>query len=69
MSGRHSDLTPRQRQIIILAAEGRSNKQIARELNLTEGTVKVHLHKVYVRLGIGNRTSLAVFIHKQVAAE
>lgn len=62
-------LTPRQRQIIMLAAEGLSNKQIAREFNLTEGTVKIHLHMVYQRLGISNRTSLAAFIHRKIGAE
>jgi len=69
MNGQHSDLTPRQRQIMVLAAEGLSNKQIARQFNLTEGTVKIHLHKIYQRLGISNRTSLAAFVHKQLAAE
>jgi len=61
-------LTPRQCQIATLAVKGFSNKQIARELNIREGTVKMHLHKVYERLGIGNRTSLAALFHK-IAAE
>jgi len=65
MSEQCDNLTPRQRQIMILAAEGLSNKHIARELNLTEGTVKLHLHQVYQRLGLGKRTCLAVLIHKQ----
>ena len=52
-------LTPRERQIALLACTGRSNKHIAQQFNVTEGTVKSHLHKVYVKLGIRNRTMLA----------
>ena len=49
--------------------EGLSNKHIARELHLTEGTVKLHLHKVYQRLGVGKRTNLPALIHKQAEPE
>jgi two-component system nitrate/nitrite response regulator NarL len=41
-------------------AEGITNKEIGRRLGLTEGTVKVHLHRIYRKLGIANRTVLAV---------
>ena len=53
-------LTERQRQIILVLAEGITNKEIGRRLGLTEGTVKVHLHRIYRKLGIANRTVLAV---------
>jgi len=52
-------LTNRERQIIRLVTEGLSNKQIARRLNVTDGTIKVHLHHIFEKLRIGNRTALA----------
>ena len=51
-------LTVRERQVVVSLCEGNSNKQIARELNLTEGTVKIHLHNIYNKLGVMNRTAL-----------
>jgi two-component system nitrate/nitrite response regulator NarL len=36
-----------------------SNKQVARQLNVCEGTIKVHLHHIYEKLAIRNRTALA----------
>jgi DNA-binding NarL/FixJ family response regulator len=51
-------LTLRERQVVVSLCEGNSNKQIARELNLTEGTVKIHLHNIYNKLGVVNRTAL-----------
>jgi two-component system nitrate/nitrite response regulator NarL len=57
----HSNvLSVRERQVTILAAQGLSNKVIARELNVAEGTIKVHLHSVYQKLGIKGRYALAV---------
>jgi RNA polymerase sigma factor (sigma-70 family) len=52
-------LTPRQRQIALLVCDGLSNKQLGAQLNLTEGTIKVHLHKIYRKLGVRNRTALS----------
>jgi two-component system, NarL family, nitrate/nitrite response regulator NarL len=51
-------LTPREREIVMLAAEGLSNKHIARRLNVAEGTIKIHLHNVYQKLGVANRTAM-----------
>jgi two-component system, NarL family, nitrate/nitrite response regulator NarL len=51
-------LTVREREIVNLVAEGRSNKEIARQLGLTDGTVKIHLHNIYRKLDVTNRTSL-----------
>jgi two-component system, NarL family, nitrate/nitrite response regulator NarL len=51
-------LTPRERQVVASLCKGLSNKQIARQLNLTEGTVKIHLHNIYDKLGVMNRTAL-----------
>jgi two-component system nitrate/nitrite response regulator NarL len=51
-------LTSREREIVVLAADGQSNKEIARQIGITEGTVKLHLHKIYQKLGVSNRASL-----------
>ncbi|WP_144142689.1 LuxR C-terminal-related transcriptional regulator [Paraburkholderia sp. BCC1884] len=53
-------LTPRQLQVLALAARGDSNKSIARELNISEGTVKVHLYTVYKALKVGSRAQASV---------
>jgi two-component system, NarL family, nitrate/nitrite response regulator NarL len=52
-------LTERERQIMALVSEGLSNKEIGRRLNIADGTIKVHLHHVYQKLEINNRTVLA----------
>ena len=55
-------LTPREAEIARLVAAGLSNKQIARKASIAEGTVKIHLHKAYRKLGIANRSTLAVMV-------
>jgi two-component system nitrate/nitrite response regulator NarP len=55
-------LTGRERSIAGLVAQGLRNKDIAAELGITEGTVKVYLHGIYGKLGIENRTELAVLV-------
>jgi two-component system nitrate/nitrite response regulator NarL len=52
-------LTDRERQIMRLVSEGLSNKEIGRRLNISDGTIKVHLHHVFQKLEISNRTVLA----------
>jgi DNA-binding NarL/FixJ family response regulator len=52
-------LTQRERQIARLVSEGLSNKEIARQLNVSDGTVKVHLYNIFQKLEITNRTVLA----------
>ena len=52
-------LTCRERQIVELVAKGISNKEVARLFALSEGTVKIHLHNIYKKLGVNNRTALA----------
>ena len=53
-------LTERQRQVLRLLAAGKSNKIICRELNLGEGTIKVHLSAIYRALNVTNRTEAAM---------
>ena len=55
-------LTPREAEIARFVAAGLSNKQIARKASIAEGTVKIHLHRAYQKLGIANRAGLAVFM-------
>ncbi|MDE2082167.1 MAG: response regulator transcription factor [Burkholderiales bacterium] len=50
-----SELSQRQRQVLALALRGLPNKRIARQLQIAEGTVKVHLSMVYRALGVHNR--------------
>lgn len=51
-------LSARERAVASLVQRGLRNKEVASELGLTEGTVKVHLHKVFDKLGIRGRTEL-----------
>lgn len=57
-------LTPRERTIVALAMRGTRNRDIAARLGITEGTVKVYLHALYQKLGVDNRTELAVLALK-----
>jgi len=52
-------LTEREHQIMHLVCKGLSNKEVGRDLNLAEGTIKAHLHRIYQKLAIHNRTALA----------
>jgi len=56
---RVADLTPRQRDVLKGVLRGLSNKEIARELDIAEGTVKIHLSALFTHLGARNRTDLA----------
>jgi two-component system, NarL family, nitrate/nitrite response regulator NarL len=59
-------LTNRERQIILtLRVGGLSNRDIGRQLSVSEGTVKVHLHKIYKKLGVNGRTALVAMAHTQ----
>jgi two-component system, NarL family, nitrate/nitrite response regulator NarL len=52
-------LTSRKREVVSLVSQGLSNKEVAQRLNIAEGTVKLHLHRIYSQLGVRNRTALA----------
>lgn len=58
-------LTPREIEIVRLAAEGMPTRQIAQRLVVTEGTVKVHLHNIYEKLQVDGRLGLALLARKQ----
>ena len=53
-------LTKRELQVLQGLCGGKSNKQIARDLNLSEPTVKLHIKTLYRRLGVNNRTQAAM---------
>jgi DNA-binding NarL/FixJ family response regulator len=55
------DLTPREQQVMMLVSQGLSNKEIAIRLGLAEGTIKIHVHNIFEKLGVRNRTSLTAF--------
>ena len=52
-------LTPHQRTILRFVADGYTNAQIGRRLNLAEGTIRTHLHRIYRRLDVPSRTAAA----------
>lgn len=52
-------VTAREREIVALVAEGKTNAEIASELWVTPGTVKKHLENVYLKLGVGSRAAAA----------
>src|SRR5262249_30438642 len=55
-------LTPRESDVTRLVIKGLSNKEIGRQMQLSEGTVKIHLHNIYKKLSISNRTALATMM-------
>lgn len=59
-------LTPREREIVHLVAKGGSNKLIARELNITDRTVKAHLSIIFHKLKVSDRLQLALFARDQL---
>ena len=56
-SSNESDLTARQKEVLNLLAAGKSNKQIASSLGISEGTVKVHVNAAFRTLGVHNRVN------------
>ena len=58
-------LSPREREILLLIARGDSNKLIARELDIAETTVKIHVQHILRKLGLTSRVQAAVFATSQ----
>jgi DNA-binding NarL/FixJ family response regulator len=54
-------LTPREEQVVASVAEGLSNREIARELKLSEHTVKKYLFRIFEKLGISTRVELVLY--------
>lgn len=55
--GPHTALTPRERSVLLLAAEGLSTRDIAKRLGVSSATVKAHLKGTYIKLDVPDRTS------------
>jgi DNA-binding NarL/FixJ family response regulator len=64
LSGGSSALTPREREIVDMVAEGLRNRSIAQRLGISEGTVKLHLHHVYEKLGVTGRVELLLRVQR-----
>ena len=64
-----AELTPREKEIAQLIGEGRSNKEISKQLYITEGTVKNHVTRILDKLEVRDRTQLAIRMKKSSCAE
>jgi DNA-binding NarL/FixJ family response regulator len=58
-------LTDRETEVMCLVAKGRTNREIGELLSIGEGTVKVHVHNIYAKLGINNRVDLTLYAQKR----
>ncbi len=61
-------LSFRERQVVSLVSQAKLNKEIAAELHLSEGTIKEYLNRIFRKVGVTNRTELAVWALKQEPA-
>jgi DNA-binding NarL/FixJ family response regulator len=70
LGGRDRDRSPlsqREREIVVLVAQGFKNKEMAEKMFISEQTVKNHLHNIFDKLGVSDRLELALYaIHKNI---
>ncbi len=59
------NLTAREREVICFVSKGLQNKVIASKLGISEGTVKLHVHRIYAKLGLRNRVELTVYAREK----
>jgi DNA-binding NarL/FixJ family response regulator len=64
--GSDPELTPREREVLALLADGLPNKLIARRLEISEKTVKAHLTNIFHRIGVSDRTQAALWAHSNL---
>jgi DNA-binding CsgD family transcriptional regulator len=62
-------LTPREREVLALVAEGKSNAEIAAELWIATGTVRVHLEHIYTKLDVKSRTAALARVRERSRPE
>jgi DNA-binding CsgD family transcriptional regulator len=60
------DLSPRQKRVIELVAEGLTNRDVAEQLGISPGVVRNHLYRIYDKVGISNRVELALWYEARV---
>jgi two-component system, NarL family, nitrate/nitrite response regulator NarL len=58
-------LSPREQEVTRLVMSGLNNKDIAATLSLSVGTIKIHLHNIYEKLGLRSRLQLAAFAREK----
>jgi len=68
LSTQRVTLTPRERQVMGLVAQGLRNKEIAYSIGVTEGTIKVYLSRLFQKVGASDRLDLALFALRNMAA-
>jgi DNA-binding NarL/FixJ family response regulator len=61
------ELTPREREVLALLADGLPNKLIARRLDISEKTVKAHLTNIFQRIGVTDRTQAALWAQRNAS--
>ena len=57
-------LTPREREVLALVAQGRTNRQIAEALFISDKTASVHVSNILAKLGVANRAEAAATVHR-----
>ena len=62
-----ADLTRRETEIAMLVGEGLRNREIATRLGLSEGTVKIHLNRVFTKVGVESRAQLLLMMNRKAA--
>jgi DNA-binding NarL/FixJ family response regulator len=64
----NQSLSFREKQIVELVQQAKLNKEIAYDLHLTEGTIKEYLNRIFRKLGVTNRTELAIWAFRRKEA-